>query len=83
MWEWNLFFCQELHLVGIYVCIHSCDLKYDRNDLCFLWDVISYTAIIPHLEAIHFDLDGLISVLHSIGGGAFIMLYILMADGCV
>ena len=29
----------------------------------------------------NFDLQAFISVLHSIGGGALVMLYILMADG--
>ena len=29
----------------------------------------------------NFDLERFLSVLHSIGGGAFILFYILMADG--
>ncbi|CAI8003903.1 N-acetylneuraminate 9-O-acetyltransferase [Geodia barretti] len=35
----------------------------------------------PHLEAVNFNLDRFIAVLHSVGGGAFIFLYILMVDG--
>ena len=43
--------------------------------------IVLLLALIPHLEAVNFDLEGFISVLHSIGGGAFIMLYVLLADG--
>ena len=40
-------------------------------------------ALIPHLEAVNFNLEAFISVLHSVGGGALVMFYILMADGYV
>ena len=38
-------------------------------------------ALMPHLEAINFDLDRFVLVLHSIGGGAVVFLYILIVDG--
>ena len=38
-------------------------------------------ALIPHLEAVSFNLERFIAQLHSVGGGAFVFLYVLMVDG--
>ena len=51
--------------------------------LSFISCMYLCVALIPHLEAVKFDLEAFISVLHSIGGGAFTMFYIVMCDGYV
>ena len=54
---------------------------YNNIILYVLYIVHIPAALIPHMEAVNFNLQQFIKVLHSVGGVALVLLYLLLADG--
>ena len=68
------FSCAKCRANALWVCLLP-------DSIMLIVCVCMCAALMPHLEAVNFNLDRFIAVLHSVGGGAFIFLYILMVDG--
>lgn len=84
--------CGYIHVYVVATCtVHvrtmhcACTMHcaFTMHATVYVYCVPTFTsALMPHLEAVNFDLQRFIGVFHSIGGIALVMFYLLLADGC-